>query len=176
MLGWFSPVTVYFTSKRITWTCSPGRAPHIGGLWEATVKSTKSLLKKLLGSQSLPVEEYWSVLVDVESILNSRPLCPLNTLPEDGLEVLTIGHFLVGRPLTALPQLSLKDLPMSSVKQWNLCQKVSAEFWQRWTRVLADTPKATQMEINAQELLCWRYCPREGSSTVHPFLATSTCY
>ncbi len=124
----------YFTSNRITWKFSPGRAPHFGGLWEAAVKSTKSLLKKLLGSQSLTVEEYWSVLVDVESILNSRPLCPLNTLPEDGLEVLTPGHFLVGRPLTALPQLSLKDLPMSSVKRWNLCQKVSAEFWQRWSR------------------------------------------
>ncbi len=36
---------------------------------------------------------HWSVLVDVESILNSRPLCPLNTLPEDGLEVLTPALF-----------------------------------------------------------------------------------
>ncbi len=111
----------YFTSKCITWKFSPGRAPHFGGLWEAAVKSTKSLLKKLLGSQSLTVEKYWFVLVDVESILNSRPLCPLKTLPEYGLEVLTPGHFLVGRPLTALPQLSLNDLPMSSVKRWNLC-------------------------------------------------------
>ncbi len=37
------------------------------------------------------MEEYWSVLVDVESILNGRLLCPLNTLPEGGLEVPLFG-------------------------------------------------------------------------------------
>jgi len=59
---------------------------------------------------------------------------PLDTLPEDGLEILTPGHFLVGRPLTALLQCPLVDLTMSSNECWNLCQRVSTEFWQRWSR------------------------------------------
>ena len=129
----------FFTKQRVIWTFIPGRAPHFGGLWEAAVKSAKSLLRKLLGTQTLTVEEYASVLTDVEATLNSRPLCPLDTLPEDGLEVLTPGHFLIGRPLTALPQQPLEILSLPSRKRWNLCQQISTEFWQRWSQEYLST-------------------------------------
>lgn len=122
----------YFTEQRITWHFIPGRAPHFGGLWEAAVKSAKTLLRKLLGTHCLTTEEYASVLTEVEAVLNSRPLCQLQSLPEDCMEVLTPGHFLVGRPLTALPQQSLEILSRPSRKRWNLCQRLSCEFWLRW--------------------------------------------
>ena len=53
----------------------------------------------------------------------------MNTQPEDGLDVLTSGHFLIGRSPSALPQ-----HPMSSKKRWNICQKIYTEFWQRWSK------------------------------------------
>ena len=53
------------------------------------MKSAKSLLRKLLGTLSLTVEEYATILTDVEVTLNSRPLCPMNTRPEDGLGIMT---------------------------------------------------------------------------------------
>ena len=94
-----------FTNKHhIKWKFNPGQAPHFEGLWEAGVKSTKTLLRKILLNHSLNLEEYSTILCEVEAVLNSLPLQPLHSLSDDGLENLTPGHFLVGRPLTALPQ------------------------------------------------------------------------
>ena len=122
----------YFSQNHVRWHFIPGRAPHFGGLWEAALKSAKILLRKILGTQTLTVKEYASVLSDVEATLNSRPLCVLNSLPEDGMEVLTPGHFLIGRPLTAPPQQPMEELQLSAQKRWNLCQKLHHEFWHRW--------------------------------------------
>ena len=114
------------------------------------MKSAKSLLRKLLGTLSVTVEEYATILTDVEATLNSRPLCPMNTQPEDGLDVLTPGHFLIGRSLSALPQHPMENLPMSSKKRWNICQKVSTEFWQRWSKEYLQTLQRRQKWNNPQ--------------------------
>ena len=112
----------FTTARKIIWTFSPGRAPHFGGIWEATVKSAKSLLRKVLSTLSLTVKECATILTDVEATLNSRLLCLMNTQPEDGLHILTPGHFLIGRSLSALPQHPIENIPMSSKKKWNICQ------------------------------------------------------
>ena len=80
----------------------PEHAPHFEGLWAAAVKSFNTHIKKILSEVKLNFEELSTVLTQVEACLNSRPLKPL-TDSLDVLEVLTPGHFLIGRPLTALP-------------------------------------------------------------------------
>ena len=87
----------YMTDQRIEWKHSPVRSPHFGGLWEAGVKQMKALLYKTLGTQKLTSEEMYSILIEVEAILNSRPLVPMDSTPLDGAQVLIPGHFLVGR-------------------------------------------------------------------------------
>lgn len=44
-----------------------------------------------------------TVLVRIESMLNSRPLCPLTMDPDD-FDILTPGHFLIGDSLLSLPE------------------------------------------------------------------------
>ena len=95
-------LSTYFLLRRISWRYIPGRAPNFGGLWESAVKSAQSLLKKLLGDHTLTTEEFQTVLTEVEADMNSRPLHPIEPLPDDGMEVLTAGHFLIGRPLRAV--------------------------------------------------------------------------
>ncbi len=73
--------------------------PHFRGLWEAAVKSMELLLAKVVGPHSM----LYSVPVKIESVLNSRPLTPLDSAPDDGIEVLTPGHFLVGKALKSVP-------------------------------------------------------------------------
>ena len=41
--------------------------------------------------------------VEIEAVLNSRPLTPLDSSPDDGTDVLTQGHFLIGRALKSIP-------------------------------------------------------------------------
>ena len=52
---------------------------------------------------------------------------------EDGIQVLTPGHFLIGRPLCALLDPSFSYRPVSLLKRWDLCQNLIRHFWQRWS-------------------------------------------
>ena len=111
----------------------PGHGPHFSGLWEAAVKSAKTHLHCVVGEVKLTFEELTTVLAQIEACLNSRPLVPMNVPDEDGIEVLTPGHFLIGRPLCALPDPLSLYCNMSLPKRWNLCQNLLHHFRQRWS-------------------------------------------
>ncbi len=92
----------FSTENDINWHHTPPRAPHFGGLWEAAVKAMKAILRKNACPHPLRWEELYTLLVEAEAILNSRP-SPLHS--EEAAEgiFLTAGHFLIGRPLRAPP-------------------------------------------------------------------------
>ena len=113
------------------WDFIPPHAPHFGGLWEAAVKSFKTHLRRVAGKVKLTFEEMVTVLAQIEACLNSRPLTALNA--DDGVEALTPGHFLVGRPLEALPDPSQSYRSLTLLRRWHLCQALVRHFWQRWS-------------------------------------------
>jgi len=116
----------------IQWHFNPAGAPHMGGLWEAGVKSVKFHLYRIMGSSRLTFEELTTAMAQIEACLNSRPLCPVSVDPND-FSVLTPGHFLVGAPLTAVPELSLTDVKEGRLSRWQLVQKMTQHFWRRWS-------------------------------------------
>ena len=124
-------ISEFCAMQNITWKFIPERTPHFGGLWEAAVKAMKSRLKRVIGETKLNFEEFSTVLTQVEACLNSRPIAPL---PCDGdtLEPLTPGHFLIGRPLEALPDPPASYRSISLLKRWHLCQNLIRHFWKRW--------------------------------------------
>ncbi|XP_076298030.1 uncharacterized protein LOC143217531 [Lasioglossum baleicum] len=117
----------------IIWRFNPPSAPHFGGLWEAAVKSVKYHLRRIIGEQRLTFEELTTLLTGIEACLNSRPLLPLSDDPEDPV-ALTPGHFLIGEPLTAIPEPSLEDIPAARLSRWQLLQQMQQHFWKRWSR------------------------------------------
>ncbi|XP_070144939.1 uncharacterized protein [Drosophila kikkawai] len=108
------------------------QAPHFGGLWEAAVKSVKGLLNRTLANTRLTFEELTTVTAEVEAILNSRPLSPLSTDPND-LAALTPGHFLVGDSLRSLPEPSVEDSKVDHLERWQRVSAIKQYLWRRWS-------------------------------------------
>ncbi|XP_033251892.1 uncharacterized protein LOC117191031 [Drosophila miranda] len=64
----------YAARQGVEWCFIPPRAPHFGGLWEAAVKSAKQRLVRGVGNAKLTADELCTHLVEVEALLNSRPI------------------------------------------------------------------------------------------------------
>ena len=86
------------------------------------MKSVKTHLRRIVSPVKLTFEEFTTVLAQIEACLNSRPLTPVNSPDDDGIAALTPGHFLVGRPLTSLPDSQLSYRSVSLLRRWHLCQ------------------------------------------------------
>nr|XP_012234877.1 PREDICTED: uncharacterized protein LOC105679424 [Linepithema humile] len=121
------------SGERINWHFIPPRAPHMGGLWEAAVKAAKFHIKRIIGEASLRYDEFLTLLVQIEAILNSRPLTPLSADPND-LSVLTAAHFLIGCPITSYPEASLEGLNENRLTRWQRVEQLRQHFWRRWTK------------------------------------------
>ncbi|XP_018311117.1 uncharacterized protein [Mycetomoellerius zeteki] len=91
-------ITQHLASQRIQWQFMPPKSPNFGGLWEAAVKVVKKHFYRVTQNQILTFEEFYSILTEIEAIMNSRPLCPMSEDPQD-LTVLTPAHFLIGDSL-----------------------------------------------------------------------------
>ena len=123
----------YILENQITWHFIPARSPHVGGIWESAIKSTKNHLIRVAKNIHFTYEQFTTVLSQIEGVLNSRPLVPLTNDPND-FEVLTPGHFLIGRPMNALPQQDLDDIPKSRLDTYQRLQQLVQHFWNRWSQ------------------------------------------
>ena len=89
----------------------------------------------IVGNTKLTFEELtYSVITQIEACLNSHPLGIIPNNNDDGIEVLTPGHFLMGRPIEALPadhESSRQSLSM--LCHWYLCESLVRDFWNRWS-------------------------------------------
>lgn len=135
------------------WHFLPPRAPHMGGIHEAAVKSAKHHLRRVIGSQQLTFEEFATLLTHVEACLNSRPLIPLTEEPNDSL-ALTPGHFLIGGPIKSPLMRDLVDVPSNRLSHFQLLQKIAQQFWARWSeehvKSLINRSKWQQSQANIE--------------------------
>lgn len=116
----------------INFSFIPAYTPHFGGLWESAVKSTKHHLRRILGLTNLTFEEMATCLIQVEAILNSRPLTPLSNDPSD-LAPLTPAHFLIGRSLIMLPHPQIQNAKVNSLQRFRRIEYLKQHFWARFS-------------------------------------------
>jgi diadenosine tetraphosphate (Ap4A) HIT family hydrolase len=120
-------VVNHLANEQISWHFIPPRSPHMGGLWEAAVKSTKRHLKRVIGNVILNYELN-TLLTMIEACLNSRP--PVSNDPAD-FSALTPGHFLIGDALTSPTEPDLVEIPCNRLNRYQLLIKLRQHFWRR---------------------------------------------
>lgn len=126
-------VVQHLANHSIEWHFNVPAAPHHGGLWEAAVKSTKHHLKRMGGAHLFTYEEMATLLAKIAACLNSRPLTPISSDPND-LTTLTPGHFLTGQAIVTPYERYLEDGPSNRLTDWQKTQKLQQDFHIRYTQ------------------------------------------
>ena len=122
------------TSLNIKWHFSPPYSPNFNGLAEAGVKIAKLILYRQIGLTVLTFEQLSTLFCRIEAVMNSRILVPLSADPCDGVNLLTPGHLILGRPLVSLPEPVVDDCDVSIGSQWKRVQALAQQFWRRFQR------------------------------------------
>ena len=110
-------VNAFLANKQIEWRFIPPHSPHFGGLLEVAVKSFKHHLKRVVGNELLAFVQFNTLIIEIESILNSRLLTRISTDPNN-LLILTPGHFLIGDSLISLRERNFRDIPSNWLSRW----------------------------------------------------------
>ena len=128
-------VQEFLTSKRIKWTNILVKAPWYGGFYERLIKTVRRCLKKSLRNAKVTL---YTLLVEIESTINNRPLTYLNSDEFD--HALTPAHLIYGRRLDLLPDIDLEivasesDLtPSLLTKRQRYIANLLKGWWSRWS-------------------------------------------
>lgn len=138
----------YLLKNKIEWSTIPARAPHFGG-WESGVKLVKYHLKRVLGNVRLCFEDFNTLLVEIEAVVNSRPLWSIPTNTDD-YDPLTPGHFLVFRALNTLPEPSPMHIPTNRLNHYQFLQRLLTDFWKVWSKQYIQTLQTRKKWFDTQ--------------------------
>ena len=121
----------------IRWHKNPPLASHMSGVWEQQIHSARAILGSLLKThgECLDDASLFTVMTEVEDILNSRPLTievlndPTSLQPLSPVNILTMKSKVVSPPPG---EFSKPDI--YSRKCWRRIQHIANEFWSRWKK------------------------------------------
>ena len=91
--SWNRSPTVELRRKGLQWDFIPTNTPHYGGVWERVVGLFKRHLSTLDVGDHLHVDVLNTLIVEMEGIINRRPLTALSADPSD-IEPITPAHIL----------------------------------------------------------------------------------
>ncbi|XP_048587816.1 uncharacterized protein LOC125570309 [Nematostella vectensis] len=124
----------------IDWKFILKRAQWYGGFWKRLIGLTKTTLKKVLGRTSINLVTLQTVVMEIEAILNDRPLTYVSPDINDE-DPLTPSHILYGRRITSLPHPDTDADELTDPSYGNddhlrrdatRVALVIQHFWQRW--------------------------------------------
>ena len=119
--------------QKIQFRYNPPNSPHFGGAWEREVRSVKTALKVTVGSQTLTEEVLRTVLIEVEGILNAKPLGYVSSDVADP-DPVTPNYLLMGRPDASLPQVIYPASEVLSRRRWRHSQVLADQFWSHFIK------------------------------------------
>ena len=91
------------TKKGVVWRFIPERSPWFGAFYERMIGTVKSCLRKTIGRAMLSYDELTTILIEIECIVNNRPISYVYDDNEGVSYALTPSHLIYGRRITTLP-------------------------------------------------------------------------
>ena len=110
-------------------------ASHMGGAWERMIRSARASLSAVLTShaEQLDDEVLRTVMVEVEAVINSRPLPFPEMTQVDVVEPLTPSQILTQKTKQVLPPPgSFQSADAYCRQRWRRVQYLTNQFWFRW--------------------------------------------
>lgn len=137
----------FLKQREIVWKFNPPAASSMGGVWERIIRSIRYVLKSLLREQVTTDEVLTTLMTQVESILNSRPLTTCSDDPDDDVP-LTPNHILLMRSNACMPLGVFSPSDGYVRRRWRQCQYLANLFWRRWIKEYLPTLQVRQKWSN----------------------------
>uniref|UniRef100_A0A182N7R2 Integrase catalytic domain-containing protein n=1 Tax=Anopheles dirus TaxID=7168 RepID=A0A182N7R2_9DIPT len=123
-----------FTDSHTKWNFNPPSAPHMGGVWERMVRSVKEGLQALNDGRKLNDEILTTVLLEVENLINSRPLTYMPQNSSDNV-ALTPNHFLIGSSAGKKDRMGPLPDPAEVLRNtYKRSTQLAERMWNRWLK------------------------------------------
>lgn len=137
--------------RGIKWIFNSPAASHQGGVWERQIRTVRKILDALLKEQTIIDDSLHTIMCEVESIVNNRPITSTSEDPND-LEPLTPNHLLLLKTQPSLPPGIFNKEDQYARKRWRQIQYLADLFWSRWTHeylpILQERSKWSKLKRN----------------------------
>lgn len=120
-------------NKGISFVYRPPFCSSMGGVYERMIRSVRSVLFSLCQQQTLDDERLSTFMVQVERILNSRPITQINSGLSDP-SPLTPNMLLLFRSNLPIPEAVCNSGENYCKRRWAQIQYMSDIFWKRWIK------------------------------------------
>ena len=150
---WNNTVPNWLKQRSIEWQFNVPTASQHGGAYEREIKTVKKVFHALLNSQNLRLtdENLSTLMCEVESILNERPLTEMTSDPTD-TEALTPNHVLLLNAGITFPPGLFDENDTYIRRRWRQVQHLADCFWRRWRQeylvLLQERSKWTRISPN----------------------------
>lgn len=125
----------FLNGKRIKWQFYLQRCPWWGGFIERMVGSVKSSLKKVVGEAYLSYVEFNTILLEIESLINARPILWDYDNPNEPGPIAP-SDLLHGRTFQQFPPMQEMKVdgkqPQMCTGRLRYLEKLKTYWWNRW--------------------------------------------
>ena len=130
----------FLANRKVEWTFIPKRAPWFGGFYERLIGLTKTSLTKCLGRALVTLDELVTVVTEIETMINERPLTYVSSEANEP-DPLTPSMLVNGRSLITPPRENITvdelhdlDYGVNNTLMTKRARRLDLIFQQCWGR------------------------------------------